>query len=131
MMGVKNKFVAANTHSSALSILAQDVTITGNLISSGDVHIDGAIEGDITCTSLSVGAPGRIKGHIKAESARLAGQFEGTLDVRELNVEASARISGELSYESVSIAAGAHIDGRVNHRAPATQTIPLVSHTID
>jgi len=116
-----------------MSIIGSDVTITGNVSATGDLHLDGMVEGDISCATLTLGASGRVKGHIAADKAQLAGQIEGTIAVRALAIEASARITGDMSYDSVSIANGAHVDGRVSHRLPGDEANPLqlVAHAAD
>jgi len=132
MLGSKPKHSsAAATTTSGMSIIGADVTITGNISATGDLHLDGMIEGDVTCATLTIGASGRVKGHIAADKAQLAGQIEGTIAVRALSVESTARITGDMSYESVSIANGAHVDGRVSHRLPGDEANPLqlVSHS--
>ena len=112
----------------ALSFIGSEVTISGNISGNGDLHLDGAVEGDIHCASLILGAGGRIKGNISAEKATLAGTVGGTVSARMLVVEKSARISGDLSYESVSIETGAHVDGRLTQRGGEGQ-LKLVAHS--
>lgn len=101
------------------SILAGDVTITGNIAASADLHIDGHVEGDISCAALVQGPESRIKGHIAARSARLAGHVDGSITAAELVIEASARITGDVSYETISIAPGGQVDGRFTHQGGA------------
>lgn len=132
MLGTKQKHSSSTaTTNTGMSIIGADVTITGNISATGDLHLDGLIDGDVTCATLTIGASGRVKGHIAADKAQLAGQVEGTIAVRALSVEATARITGDMSYESVSIANGAHVDGRVSHRLPGDETNPLhlVAHS--
>lgn len=62
------------------------------------------------------GQESHIKGHVEAHAARLAGHIEGAISVGELTIEESARIVGDVSYESISVAPGAHVDGRFTHR---------------
>jgi len=102
--------------SATFSVIGADVVITGDLRATADLHIDGRVEGDISCTGLVQGEASHIKGQIEASSARLAGHVEGAVKVGELVIEASARIIGDISYESISVAPGAQVDGRFTHR---------------
>ena len=56
---------------STFSVFGADIRIKGNVVASADLHIDGHVEGDVTCTSLVQGESGEIVGAVKAESARL------------------------------------------------------------
>lgn len=110
-----------------MSFIGSEVVITGNVNAAGDVHLDGTIEGDLSCTTLTQGASGKVSGHITAEKVTLAGQVDGTISARDLVLERTARISGDLAYENVSIENGAKVDGRVSHRPSAdTGTLKLV-----
>ncbi|MEP9357842.1 polymer-forming cytoskeletal protein [Sphingomonas sp. KR3-1] len=97
------------------SVIGPDVTITGNVTASADLHIDGRIEGDVNCGSLAQGADSQVFGNVTAETARLAGAIEGTVRVRMLTIERSAKITGDVEYENITIENGGHIDGRLKH----------------
>ena len=84
-----------------------------------DLHIDGRIEGDVTCGALVQGAGSHIIGTVAAQSARLGGQIEGNVTVRQLSVERTARIRGDVEYETIAIENGASIDGRLRHASAA------------
>jgi cytoskeletal protein CcmA (bactofilin family) len=112
----------------ALSFIGDEVTITGNLDAAGDVHVDGTIQGDLTCGQLILGQSGVVKGNITAARATLAGSVEGTVTAGDLVVEKSARLSGDLSYDNVSIETGAKVDGRLTQRGTAaTGELKLVT----
>jgi cytoskeletal protein CcmA (bactofilin family) len=96
-----------------LSFIGHEVTITGNIGGSGNLHIDGRIEGDVTASSLILGTDGYVRGNIVADSAQVSGSVEGTVAARSLVIEATARIVGDLSYDAVSVASGAQVEGRV------------------
>lgn len=98
------------------SILGGDVTVTGNISASVDLHVDGKVEGDISCAALVQGPESRIKGHVTATSARLAGLVEGSITAEELIIESSARITGDVTYERITIAAGGQVEGRFAHK---------------
>ena len=97
------------------SVLGPDVTITGNINATADLHIDGRVEGDVNCGSLAQGGDSQIFGSVTAEVARLAGSIEGTVRVKTLTVERSARITGDVEYENITIENGGNIDGRLKH----------------
>jgi cytoskeletal protein CcmA (bactofilin family) len=104
--------------SNALSFVGREVSIHGNVSGQGDLHIDGAVEGDIDCSVLIIGASGRIKGNVIAKRATIAGMIDGTVTAETLIVEKTATVTGDLSYNSVSIETGAQVDGRLTQRNP-------------
>ena len=97
---------------STFSVLGADLAIKGNVTASTDLHIDGKVEGDVTCSSLVQGETGEIVGAVKAESARLAGTVRGSISARELVILKSARIHGDVHYDALTIEQGAQVDGR-------------------
>lgn len=102
---------------STFSVIGSDVVITGNISAKVDLHVDGRIEGDISCASLVQGDGSTIHGAIVAESARLAGTLQGSVDARELVITSSARVTGDVSYETITIEQGGHVDGQFRHKS--------------
>lgn len=99
------------------SVLGADTTIKGDITASADLHIDGKVEGDITCASVVQGESSEIVGAITAESARLSGVVRGSITTRELVVLKTARIHGDVHYDALTIEQGAQVDGRLSPRA--------------
>ncbi len=97
---------------STFSVIGADVTIRGDISATADLHIDGTIEGDITCASLVQGEKSNISGAVVAESARLAGKVSGSITARELVILKTARIDGDVHYDALTIEQGAEVDGR-------------------
>jgi cytoskeletal protein CcmA (bactofilin family) len=106
---------------STFSVIGSDVTITGNIQASVDLHVDGAVDGDITCASLVQGEGSRIQGAIVADTARLAGTVDGSIRAKELVVLKSARITGDVHYDALTVEQGAAIEGRFAHIANETK----------
>lgn len=117
---------ATGARNTPFSIIGGDVTITGNVEASIDLHIDGRIDGDLACAALVQGPDSRIKGHVTAKSARIGGLIEGSITAGQLTVEATARITGDVSYETISIATGGQVDGRMSHIGAAAGDLKLV-----
>jgi cytoskeletal protein CcmA (bactofilin family) len=110
------------------SIIGPDVVIKGDIQASADLHVDGRIEGDISCHSLVQGENGAVTGAITAESARLAGHVKGSINAGQLVVLNTARIEGDVFYDALTIEQGAEVIGHFAHRnatevleAPASQ----------
>lgn len=102
--------------SGALSILASDVRIVGNVEASGEIQLDGVIEGDVRCGGLTLGESGTVAGEIRAEQVTIRGTVNGTIFGRTILFEKTARVTGDIVHESISIEVGAHVDGRLVNR---------------
>jgi cytoskeletal protein CcmA (bactofilin family) len=112
------------------SVLGADLAIKGDVTASADLHIDGHIEGDITCTTLVQGEGSIIHGAIMAQSARLSGTVLGAIKVDQLTILKSARILGDVAYNAVMIELGAHVEGQLSQGLRVTASdspIALVS----
>lgn len=113
---------AAGAKRGLFSVISADVVIAGNITATADLHIDGRIEGDVSCSTLIQGQDSLIAGAVTAETARLGGAIEGSIAVRHLTIERSARIVGDVQYESISIEVGASIDGRLKHQPAESES---------
>lgn len=102
---------------STFSVIGADVVITGNISAKVDLHVDGRIEGDISCASLVQGESSTIHGAVVAESARISGTLQGSVDARDLVITASARVTGDVCYDTISIEQGGHVDGQFRHKS--------------
>lgn len=101
-----------NAGSDARSVLAQDLRITGEITSTGSIEILGDIEGTISARSLVVGAEGRVKGQVSAETVEVRGKLEGTISTAVLTLRAAAHVLANVNYENLVIESGAQIEGR-------------------
>ena len=93
------------------SIIAENNTIEGNITSTGILHIDGNIKGDIVCDELIIGVKGSVVGTIKAQNMYLYGSLNGQAFVENLFIAKTARIIGDTTHKSIAIEPGAYIEG--------------------
>ena len=105
-----------STASGQHSILPADLTVTGNLVSTGDIRIEGVVHGDITCRVLTLTGEPHIEGTVKAESVHVVGMFRGTLKARTVILTKAARMTGKIWYETLEIAPGARFEGSLSCR---------------
>ena len=112
---------------STFSVLGADVVVTGNIAATVDLHLDGRVEGDISCASLVQGRDSVIRGAVTAEGARLAGTVAGSITAKDLVIQASARLTGAVTYERLTIEQGSQVDGRFSPKSAAAPKVELVA----
>ena len=109
------------------SIISENTKVTGDIISTGIVHIDGRVEGDISCEELVIGLKGMVIGSINANNLHLYGQLQGKAVVDKLFVAKTAKLLGDATHNQIAIEPGAYIDGhciRAGAPIPAEQAKP-------
>ncbi len=105
------------------SILSADTKLTGDLVSSGDVTVEGTIDGSIKCRSLTLCGQPTIKGSVEAETAHVSGVFTGELRANKVILNKTAKMRGDIYQEILEIHTGAEFEGKVA-RLPASQSKP-------
>ncbi|WP_162305851.1 bactofilin family protein [Oleisolibacter albus] len=100
------------------SIIGPDMSITGNLDTPGEVHVEGLVDGDVTCSRLIIGASGRIIGRVSAVSVRVHGSVQGSVDADEVYLLNGSSVEGDVIQASLEIAPGARFEGAVRRRRP-------------
>ena len=95
----------------APSIVSSDLRVIGDLRSAGEIHIDGAVEGDIETSVLLVGVGASVKGQITADSVRVLGSVNGEIKAKSVHIAKTARINGDIIHEDLAIESGAFVDG--------------------
>jgi cytoskeletal protein CcmA (bactofilin family) len=96
-----------------INLISSGTRISGDLISDGDLRIDGEITGNLeTKGRLVIGASGRIDGEIKCKSSEISGTHKGKLFVAELlSLKASSNVTGDIVTGKLSIEPGAFFAG--------------------
>lgn len=95
------------------SIISADLKVEGNLISNGDIQIDGTVEGDVTSVGLTVGDAATVRGALEAESIRVYGTVIGTLTANSVVLAVSAKVDGDITHGTLSMEAGASFSGHI------------------
>jgi cytoskeletal protein CcmA (bactofilin family) len=108
-----NGSAEGNRNRSGPSILTEDVVIEGNLISGGELQIDGTVNGDVRAHAVVVDAQGVIHGEVVAEEVLVRGRIIGPIRGIHVHVYAGGHIEGDVINETISIDNGAYIDGTI------------------
>jgi cytoskeletal protein CcmA (bactofilin family) len=94
------------------SIIGEDLTITGNVSSKGEVQVDGEIEGDIRCSSLLLGDKSRVQGSVIAEDVVVRGKLVGSIRGLRVTLQAQSHVEGDIFHQSLAIEQGAYFEGK-------------------
>ena len=95
------------------SVLSSDLKVKGNLLTSGDIQIEGIIEGDIQAHLLTVGETSKIKGEIIADDVIINGHVVGCVRGLKVRLTNKARVQGDIIHKAIAIESGAHFEGTV------------------
>lgn len=95
------------------TIVGATVKIEGDLISEGNIKVDGLVAGKIkTSKNLFVGPMAKIDADVEAANAVLAGVIKGDVKIKEsLIIQETGKIDGNISCARLAIAEGAHFSG--------------------
>ena len=95
------------------TIIGATVKIEGDLVSEGDIKVDGLVSGKIkTSKNLYVGPMAKIEADVEAGNAVLSGIVKGDIKVKEnLLVQETGKIDGNITCSRLAIAEGAHFSG--------------------
>ncbi|MGE7137473.1 bactofilin family protein [Luteibacter sp. NPDC031894] len=126
MFSSNRKNQAPAVSAAATSLIAGGVTLRGDILFSGSLHLDGAVEGSIHADPgsdgvLTISETGRVVGRIEVPHAVINGAVAGDIHIAErLELAPLARIDGDVHYQVLEMAAGAQVNGKMVHRAPQT-----------
>lgn len=99
----------------APSIISSDLTVTGTLNSTGDMQIDGIVEGDVRSVGLVIGERAEIHGEIWAEDVTVRGKVIGRIHARKVLLSATSHVEGDILHEAFAVEAGAFFEGNCRH----------------
>jgi cytoskeletal protein CcmA (bactofilin family) len=99
----------------APSIISADVVVTGTLSSTGDMQVDGRVEGDVHSAALVVGEKATIQGEVMADEVTVRGRIEGSIRARKVLLCSTCHVEGNILHEAFAVEAGAFFEGNCRH----------------
>lgn len=96
------------------NIFDKECIIEGNIITSGNLRIDGQFIGKLQSKSkVVVGPTSKVQGHITAKYAEISGRVKGNIQTEALLiVRNTAIIEGDLFTPKLVFEEGARFDGK-------------------
>lgn len=101
------------TGDGTLSLISNETTIEGKLVTDGSLRIDGKVVGDVNAKAhVSVGLTGTVEGSITARNVAISGRMKGWIAAAEkLILEGKSIVRGDLKATKLVVDEGAVFDG--------------------
>ncbi len=98
------------------SALSADLTIVGNIKTTGDIQVEGTVEGDIRAHLLTIGEGATVKGEVTADDVVINGRIVGRVRGLKVRLTSTARVEGDIIHKTIAIESGAHFEGSVQRK---------------
>ena len=102
---------AQDSNPLSISTIGKELTITGNVISKGALHLDGQVQGDVHCMALVLGENAQLEGSVVAEDVMVRGRLIGSVRALRVTLQSKSHVEGNLIHKSLSIEQGTHFEG--------------------
>lgn len=101
-----------NGEGAGISIIGPDLIIIGNLVSNGQVQVDGEVQGDIHGSQVVIGEAARVTGSIISDEVVIRGTVTGSIRSRRIILQSESKVEGDLYHKSLAIEQGAYFEGK-------------------
>ena len=105
------------------SIISEGSEFKGNIKTSGEIQIDGVLNGNIRAKQIVVGVNGNVRGNVTANFLRICGKIEGEIRAETLEIVSSASVKGNVFKKTISIESGSKVIGNINELESTTAKI--------
>jgi cytoskeletal protein CcmA (bactofilin family) len=95
------------------TLISEDATIEGNLISKGKIEVLGEVNGDIQCTSVTISESGKLNGKVTAEDVVIDGQLNGAIHSQSVTLRSGCHVEADIHHASLMIDEDAFFEGTV------------------
>jgi len=95
------------------TVISKGVKIEGKLSCSGNIRLDGEVQGDISSQGVVIiGEFGKVNGQINADNITIGGKVTGTVKAKDKVVlESKANLKGDITTKALMVEAGAVFNG--------------------
>ena len=99
-------------HNLKATTISAELTIRGNVHSTGPLTIDGAVKGDVQCTALFIKEGAQISGNVSAERVVVSGKVVGSIEAQKLCLTPTSRVEGEVLHGHLEIMQGTDVSAQ-------------------
>ena len=109
----KNETMKKTETKAAVNMIGAGTIITGEIVSKGDIRIDGTLKGSVNTEGRVVlGREGMIEGDVICKDADISGTINAKITVSQLlSLKTTAKLNGDIITNKLSIEPGAAFSG--------------------
>ena len=109
----KNETMKNSEPTAAVNMIGAGTIITGDVISKGDIRVDGTLKGSVnTEGKVVLGREGVIEGDVVCKDADISGTIKARITVSQLlSLKTTAKLNGDIITNKLSIEPGASFTG--------------------
>jgi len=94
------------------SLIANDMTLEGNITGGGELQVDGTIKGDVRVERVTIGDTGQVDGGVFAEAVEVRGKVSGSITAKQVRLYGACHVDGDITHEQLAMETGAFFQGR-------------------
>jgi cytoskeletal protein CcmA (bactofilin family) len=114
------------------TLIAQDVHITGDLVFSDGLRMDGHVKGNVSGeagaqTLLVLSDRGSIEGNVHGYDVVVNGRIVGDVIADHfVELQSNAHVTGNIYYQQLRMDCGASVDGKLTRREASQAATPIL-----
>ena len=108
-----NETMKKSENTATINMIGAGTTILGDVISKGDIRVDGILKGSVkTEGKVVLGKEGVVEGDVMCKDADISGIVKAKITVSQLlTLKTSAKLNGDIITNKLSIEPGAAFTG--------------------
>ena len=112
-INLKNDGNKTSDKNSSPSLIGKEIKIVGKVSSTGELQLDGVLEGEIMASKLVIETSAKVIGSVSSEDLVIKGRIIGPVFGKKVRFGSSARVEGDTFHETIAIEDGAYYEGSI------------------
>lgn len=92
--------------------IPRKAVIEGTVRYAGPVILEGAILGDVHCTTILITERGTLDGTICAQSASIMGEASGAIYAEHVTLKTACSVTADIFHKNLSLENGCYFEGK-------------------
>jgi cytoskeletal protein CcmA (bactofilin family) len=108
------------------STIGRNMTVVGEIVDEGTVHVFGQIEGELRASVVLIEEGAKVEGDLVAKDVTIGGMVKGTIHANRVKLNSTAVVEGDIFHRSLSIEENARFEGlskREDNAGDALRTV--------
>jgi cytoskeletal protein CcmA (bactofilin family) len=96
----------------SVSVIGADMVVTGNLETTGELRIEGDVQGDVYAARIVLGEQARVVGDLLGDEIVVGGAVQGTIRGNSVTFRGGSHIEGDVYHRKLTVEQGAYFEGK-------------------